>query len=53
MITVYNMGDLLGKFLGGIKILIKLYFIYAVVLFRFVYYVLFLMTAKQKGGENF
>ncbi|KAL4478417.1 hypothetical protein ABPG74_006652 [Tetrahymena malaccensis] len=53
MITCYNFGDLVGKYLGSIKALEKLYFIYFVVMLRFVYYVLFLMTANEKGGDAF
>jgi hypothetical protein len=44
MITLYNIGDVAGKYIGALTIFKMLSF-YAAVIFRFVFYATFLLTA--------
>lgn len=53
MLTIFNLGDIIGKHSGFIKKFHNLYFVYSVVLFRFVYFALFLITARNDDIQFF
>ena len=53
MIALFNSGDLVGKYIGSFKVLLKLYFVYGVIWFRVVFLIFFIMTARHKGGDDF
>lgn len=53
MITIFNIGDIIGKQAGFIKIFHRLGFVYGIVIFRFVNIILFLATAKRKDLDFF
>ncbi|EAS01236.1 equilibrative nucleoside transporter family protein (macronuclear) [Tetrahymena thermophila SB210] len=52
MILLFNLGDLVGKYIGGIKMLQKLYLTYSIVISRFIFYVFFLLISRHKGSED-
>jgi len=51
MITIFNLGDLVGKFLGGFRKAHRLFFVYGVIWFRFIHFAFFIIIARQKGGS--
>ena len=53
LFTSYNIGDILGKYLGGLNILIKKSVGVGVVLSRFIFLFFFLVIATNKGGPFF
>ncbi|KAL4470125.1 hypothetical protein ABPG72_016662 [Tetrahymena utriculariae] len=53
MITIFNLGDVIGKFSGFYKPLHKLYFVYSIVLLRFIFFSFFIITAKREDLEFF
>ena len=53
LLTSYNLGDIVGKYLGGIKFFIKKYMGYAIVLSRFVFFFLLLVISTNNEGKLF
>ena len=53
LFTSYNIGDILGKYLGGLNILIKKSVGVGVVLSRFIFFIFFLDIATNRGGPFF
>ncbi|EGR31160.1 nucleoside transporter family protein, putative [Ichthyophthirius multifiliis] len=49
LITIYNFGDVTGKYVGSFKIF-GLIFMYLTVMGRFVFYLTFLLTVHQLGN---
>ncbi|KAL4506729.1 hypothetical protein ABPG72_001150 [Tetrahymena utriculariae] len=52
MILLFNLGDLVGKYIGGIKMLQRLYLTYSIVFGRFIFYIFFLLISRNKGSED-
>ena len=53
LFTSYNIGDILGKYLGGLNILIKKSVGVRVVLSRFIFFFFFLVIATNRGVPFF
>lgn len=51
MIFLFNIGDMVGKWLGGLKYFLKISIIYTVIVLRFIFFPLFILTAR--GHEKF
>lgn len=50
MMTSFNLGDFIGKYLGYIKFLHRLYWIYALVILRVSFIPVFILMAKDEGS---
>ena len=47
MITLYNAGDILGKYAPSIKFLMKEGLFYGVLIFKFVFFIMFILIAYK------
>ncbi|EAR89427.1 nucleoside transporter family protein (macronuclear) [Tetrahymena thermophila SB210] len=50
MMTAFNLGDFIGKYIGYIKCLHRLYWIYGLVILRISFIPVFILMAKDEGS---